>query len=98
MADLIKLDPSNLLFQEYVVKKEQKIVDFIKARGFKDETDLMANGTAEDKEFLQKYKDISALSQDHHNCMEKWLNLINSLVDNTNEVEDRIVALENKQP
>ena len=78
------------------MKKEQKIVDFIKARGFKDETDLMANGTAEDKEFLQKYKDISALGQDRHDTTEKCLNLINALVDKVNELNGRIDTLEKK--
>ena len=98
MAELTKIDPPDLLGQVDSAKNLQRIVDFIKLKGFKDEADLMANGTAEDKVLLQKYIDIADLSQDHHNCMEKWLNLINSLVDNTNEVEDRIVALENKQP
>ena len=94
MAELTKIDPPDLLGQVDSAKNLQRIVDFIKLKGFKDEADLMANGTAEDKEFLQKQKDMLVKVQDRHDNMESWLNLVNSLVDKVNELKVRLDTLE----
>ena len=94
MAELTKIDPKDLLDHFDPMKEKGVIDDDIKLKGFKDEADLMANGTAEDKEFLQKQKDMLVKVQDRHDNMESWLNLVNSLVDKVNELKVRLDTLE----
>ena len=96
MAELTKIDPVDLLGHADAMKDKERIDEFIKTKGFKDEADLTANGTAEDKEMLQRYKDMAVKVQDHHDQLEGWTNLVNSLVDKVNELNGRADVLEKK--
>lgn len=92
--ELKKVDPAGLLGHHASEGEEERINSFIKSKGYVDENDLEANGTAENKEQLKKFKDLAALGKDHHDQLEAWLLLANQLVDEVVTIKARLDALE----
>ena len=95
MPKLQKEDPASLL-GHHRDDGDERLKEIIKMRGYNSETDLKQRGNSEDKEILEKSKELAEMSRDHHNSLKTWLELVNKIVDEVEDIKTRLDNLEKK--